>query len=346
MTQSVVALLLLLVCEGATAMQVSRRTALASVASAPVVQLQRPAVAAGPPGEPSEGSVLKARQAFEAFDAKDLDLAERLFTETIAEWRSLGRPREELSALLVARANVRTDLKRFRASLGDLDESLEIMAVDGLRPDGRAAYVEYADAFAQRGLAHEGLAGRAEQRDASTPASVEWQRAIDDYDTSLRLLGAPQPYVLSYRGNARAALAREVGAPRAPELYEAALGDFREAEALFARKEGQNSARRNDALANQALALYALDRTDAAFSLAKLTVKRDPGLTDMRALVAAEAWRRGDSQTADDAWYVACNEISTGCAKYRDRNWLTTVRRWPQNLVDAQLAFLDRRRPS
>ena len=92
MTQSVVvALLLLLVCEGATAMQVSRRTALASVASAPVVQLQRPAVAAGPPGEPSEGSVLKARQAFEAFDAKDLDLAERLFTETIAEWRSLGR---------------------------------------------------------------------------------------------------------------------------------------------------------------------------------------------------------------------------------------------------------------
>ena len=50
------------------------------------------------------------------------------------------------------------------------------MTPSGRRADGRAQYFEYADAFAQRGLAHEGLAGRPEQRPPDTPADVESAR--------------------------------------------------------------------------------------------------------------------------------------------------------------------------
>ena len=178
--------------------------------------------------EPTEAAVLAARHAFAAFDTRDLDEAEVLFSKAVSEWRLLeGRKakRDELCALLTARANVRVDLKRFGPAISDFDEAIALMASDGRRADGRAAYFEYADAFAQRGLAHEGLAGRDEQRAKGVPPEVEWRAAIADYDEALGLWGAggasgglgPNPYVLTYRGNAKAALGE----------YDGALQDFR-----------------------------------------------------------------------------------------------------------------------
>ena len=77
--------------------------------------------------------------------------------------------------------------------------------------------------------------------------------------------------------------------------------------------------------------------------LAKRILKRAPGVTDMHALVAAEAWRRGERVDAEREWDFACNAIDTGCRKYRDASWLKEIRRWPDALIDAQLRFLDER---
>ena len=57
-----------------------------------------------------------------AFDARELPEAERLFSVAIGEWRTLGRA-NELSALLIARANCRVDLKSFVLAQQDFDEA-------------------------------------------------------------------------------------------------------------------------------------------------------------------------------------------------------------------------------
>ena len=290
--------------------------------------------------EPSEAALARVRRGFEAFDARLLRRAEDLFTESIDEWRRLERPRQELMSLLVARANVRTDANEFAPAIADLDEALALMEAEGAkRDDGTPRFREYPDALVQRGLAHEGL--------------KEWPLAIRDYDAAIALWGGADarslvaiaraarsggplglnPFALVYRGNAKASL-RE---------YDGALDDFRAAEALFAAVE-RNGARRDDVLANEALALYALGRADEAVAIPRRTVTRQPGLTDLHVLLAADAWRRGERETADAEWNFACNEISTGCRKYRDPAWLREIRRWPDVLVDAQADFLARRK--
>jgi len=85
----------------------------------------------------------------------------------IIAWRQLdsgiySTKRAELNDLLIARTRVCVESKRFVPAVADLDKALASMAADGKRADGRAAYFEFADAYAQQGLAHEGLSGRSE----------------------------------------------------------------------------------------------------------------------------------------------------------------------------------------
>ena len=72
--------------------------------------------------EPSAAAVLVAKKAFQAYDDRQLTVAEELFSQTIAEWRRLDRGIEELTALLVARAGVRVDSTQFSMAKSDLDE--------------------------------------------------------------------------------------------------------------------------------------------------------------------------------------------------------------------------------
>ena len=136
------------------------------------------------PAEPTAEQVLVAKRAFEAFDNRQLPLADELFTATIESWRGLGRGVEELTSLLVARAGVRVDRTDFAAAKADLDEAIELMAptAEPAAAGGRARYREYPDAFVQRGLAREGLR--------------DWQGALSDNVTRVRVrvrLGSPSP---------------------------------------------------------------------------------------------------------------------------------------------------------
>ena len=181
--------------------------------------------------EPSKEQVLVAKRAFEAFDQRQLPLADELFTSTIDSWRQLDRGVEELTSLLVARAGVRVDRTNFAAAKEDLDEAIRLMEPTGepTSPGGRARYREYPDAFVQRGLAREGLR--------------DWRGALSDYDRAVSLWGGVgdgvNPFALSYRGRARS----EVGD------YEGALVDFRTASSIFSRVD-KNGAPRRPALAH------------------------------------------------------------------------------------------------
>ena len=303
----------------------SRRAILTSVAI-----LSAPAPL--PAAEPSVAAVDAAKRAFQAFDSRELPLADALFTKTIDEWRMLDRDVAELTSLLVARAGVRTDRRDFGAAKVDLDEAIAMMAPTGEPPagssTGRALYREYPDAHVQRGLAKEGLR--------------DWRGALADYDRAVALWGGAtdindgvNPFALSYRGRARS----EVGD------FEGALSDFRAASSIFLRVDktvNQAAAAR----ANEAVTLYGLGRRDEAVRIARQVVTRTPGYTDLHVLLAADAWAQGDRQKAISEWDFACEVITTGCKKYKDvapGGWLEEVRRWPPSLVEAQRDFLTRR---
>ena len=129
------------------------------------------------PAEPTAEQVLVAKRALQAFDDRQLPLADELFTATIDSWRILGRGVEELTSLLVARAGVRVDRTDFAAAKADLDEAITLMAptAEPAAAGGRARYREYPDAFVQRGLAREGLR--------------DWRGALSDYDRAVGLWG-------------------------------------------------------------------------------------------------------------------------------------------------------------
>ena len=102
------------------------------------------------------------------------------------------------------------------------------------------------------------------------------------------------------------------------------------------------------ARANEAITLYGLGRRDEAVRIAKQVVRRLPGYTDLHVLLAADAWSRDEGSLALTEWDIACSQISSGCAKYREvapGGWLSEVRRWPPNLVALQRDFLERRAP-
>jgi len=285
--------------------------------------LQKSATAA----EPSDDAVLAAQRAYEAFDNKDLQLAEELFTKTITEWRGLDRGVEEITSFLLGRANVRLDRQNYVGAKADTEDVIKLMEPIGEKPNGVAAYRQYTNAFVERGLAREGLR--------------DWSGAVSDYDKAVSLSGSKgddlNPFVLSYRGRARS----QTGD------YEGALADFKAADGIYSRvfKNKQQAAASR---ANEAITLYSLGRRDEAVKKAKNVILRTPGYTDMHVLLAADAWDRGNKVKALEEWDLACS-TDTGCRSYKDVDgWLTNRGfgeniRWPTSLIEMQRAFLEKK---
>ncbi|CAM9738672.1 unnamed protein product [Phaeothamnion confervicola] len=63
----------------------------------------------------------------------------------------------------------------------------------------------------------------------------------------------------------------------------------------------------------------------------------------MHVALAAHAWGERDIPTAEQEWQLTCDRIDVGCRKYKDSNWVSTVRRWPPSLARQLDNFLNRR---
>lgn len=160
-----------------------------------------------------------------------------------------------------------------------------------------------ADPYLNRGTAYEGQ-GR-------------WEEAIADYE---RVLELDPNDAMAYNnlGNAKAGQGK----------WEDAIAYYKKATELasnfaFAR-------------ANYALALYQTGETEEAIRTMRNIVRKYPQFPDMRAALTAALWQQGKQGEAESNW-VATVGLD---GRYRDLNWVKTIRRWPPMMVDALEKFL------
>lgn len=210
-------------------------------------------------------------------------------------------------------AMVRTDAKRFQLAIDAFSEALRI--AEDVGDAGAIARLS-----AGRGLAYEGI--------------YEWTPALADYERALleaRQAGfKPDPYVVNSRANVWGSLGRweeaRKGYLEAADLFQGSRG-YRNGASTTSRLDGAIYAS-----SNAALALAELGNTEGALREARAVARRAPNSADMRAAVAAFSWALGAATEAEDAWNSAC-EREGGCERYRDKDFLLRIRRWPPRAV-------------
>ncbi len=159
------------------------------------------------------------------------------------------------------------------------------------------------DPYVNRGAALEGLS--------------RWQEAIADYDQALKL-NPKDAGALNNRGNAKGS-----------------LGDWEEAKADF-ELAMQADPRQAMARANHAIALYELGSTEAAIREMRGILRKYPNFVDVRAALTAVLWQDNRRGEAESNW-VSVENLDR---RYRDLNWIKTIRRWSPKLTQALEKFL------
>jgi len=326
-------MLLPLLTSGGGLLSLARRAVASSAAMAVISMLPQTTIVPAPATADSSASVAIApddkdnnlvRIAFKDFNEKRFTDADREFSLAIDRWKDLARPRDEMVSLFTARGSVRMDSKQFDSALRDFNAAIDLMKVDGEKPDGTASYPEYPSTFVERGLCYEGKA--------------DWAGALGDYDKAIELWGGGRgeninPYVLNYRGNALTRLDR----------YDDAILDYdASANSFLAQRD---IARYSESRANEALALYEVGRVDEGLKAMNDVVRKNPGFADMRVALAAHYWSVGDYINALKEWRFVCDNISVGCVAYEDIDWLRNVRRWPSKMVKNFESFYKREIP-
>ena len=159
------------------------------------------------------------------------------------------------------------------------------------------------DPYLNRGTALEGL-GR-------------WEDAIADYNQVLKL-DSNDAMAYNNRGNAQAGLGK----------WQEAIADYQHSTALdpkfaFAR-------------ANYAIALYQTGQTDEAIRTMRNLIRKYPQFPDVRAALTAALWEQGKQGEAESNWVATVGLDS----RYKNLDWVKTVRRWPPVMVAALEKFL------
>jgi Flp pilus assembly protein TadD len=90
------------------------------------------------------------------------------------------------------------------------------------------------------------------------------------------------------------------------------------------------------ARASEAMAAFQLGDLDTAEQQLRSIIRRYPLFADARAGLTALLWQRGGRGEAESHW-VAASGLDP---RYRDPEWLLTVRRWPPAAVAALQQFL------
>lgn len=154
-------------------------------------------------------------------------------------------------------------------------------------------------------------------RGAARENMGDFQGAIADYNQVLNL-DPNDAAAYNNRGNAEAGLGE----------WETAVRDYTQAETLapeFAI-----------ARVNHALALFQIGDRQESLRLLRNLVRKYPTFADARAALTAALWAEGDRGEAESQW-VAVVGLDR---RYKDLDWVATVRRWPPAMVAALKKFL------
>ena len=159
------------------------------------------------------------------------------------------------------------------------------------------------DPFLNRGIANEAL-----QR---------WEEASKDYK-----------YVLKKNPN-------DVSALYNLGNVMGSMDNWLEAKQLFSKAASSDNAIAM-VRSSEALAIYQLGDLELAEKKLRLLILKYPLFADARAALSALLWRKGYAGEAESNWAAAAGlDI-----RYREKDWVLNIRRWPPKPTDDLIAFL------
>ena len=111
------------------------------------------------------------------------------------------------------------------------------------------------------------------------------------------------------------------------------MDNWIEAKRLFSQAASSNNAM---ASASEALSIYQLEDLELAEKKLRILIRKYPLFADPRAALSALLWRKGFIGEAESNWAAAAGlDI-----RYREKDWLLNIRRWPPNPTNDLIAFL------
>tara|TARA_B100000700_G_scaffold21770_1_gene21115 strand:+ start:534 stop:1316 length:783 start_codon:yes stop_codon:yes gene_type:complete len=113
------------------------------------------------------------------------------------------------------------------------------------------------------------------------------------------------------------------------------MDNWDEAKRLFSQAASSNNSIAMVS-SSEALAIYQLGDFELAEKKIRLLIRKYPLFADARAVLSALLWRKGFTGEAESNWTAAAGlDI-----RYREKNWLLNIRRWPPNPTNDLIAFL------
>ncbi len=113
------------------------------------------------------------------------------------------------------------------------------------------------------------------------------------------------------------------------------MDNWREARRLFAKAASSTNTIAM-ARSSEALAIYQLGDLELAEKKIRILIRKYPLFADARAALSAILWRKGFSGEAESNWAAAAGlDI-----RYREKDWLLNIRRWPPTPTNDLIAFL------
>ena len=160
------------------------------------------------------------------------------------------------------------------------------------------------DPYLNRGIAEEAL--------------HQWEEASEDYKYVLK----KNPKDVSALYN----LANVMGS----------MDNWIEAKKLFSQAASSNNAIAM-ARSSEALAIYQLGDLEDAEKKIRILIRKYPLFADARAALSALLWCKGFTGEAESNWAAAAGlDI-----RYREKDWLLNIRRWPPKPTNDLIAFLE-----
>ncbi len=113
------------------------------------------------------------------------------------------------------------------------------------------------------------------------------------------------------------------------------MDNWLEAKRLFSKAASLNKGIAM-ASSSEALSIYQLGDFELAEKKIRVLIRKYPLFADARAALSALLWHKGFIGEAESNWAAAAGlDI-----RYREKNWLLNIRRWPPNPTNDLIAFL------